>query len=119
MKRLRELRKQNDLTTTELGKILGCSNQSITHYEHGERKPDPEMLIKIADFFGVSVDYLLGRDNNKNLIERPLYEITDKQTIDILKLCKIMTEIQKAQVFGYIVALLEQSGINVKSVLGC
>ena len=116
MERLKELRKENRLTTTELGKAVGVANQTITNYERGYRNPDPEMLIKFADFFGVTVDYLLGREN-KNLIERPPYEITDKQTLDIVKLCKAMNEIQKAQVFGYIVGLLEQAGVNVQTIL--
>lgn len=60
MNRLKELRKARGLTTTELGKIVGCSNPAITHYEHGDRNPTPEMLVKFADYFGVSIDYLIG-----------------------------------------------------------
>jgi len=62
MQKLRDLRKSKGLTTTELGKIIGCSNPTITNYELGNRKPDPETLKKLADFFNVSVDYLLGRE---------------------------------------------------------
>lgn len=117
MENLKRLRKQRKLTQNDLGEILNISATAYGNYELGQRSPTPETLIKLADFFGVSVDYLLGRDTQKNLIERPPYEITDKQTIDIIKLCKVMTEIQKAQVFGYVVALLEQTGVNVQSVL--
>ncbi len=62
MMRLRELRKQKGLTTVQLAKMVGCSNPTITHYERGDRKPDTDMLKKLADVFGVSVDYLLGRE---------------------------------------------------------
>ena len=62
MKKLRELRLKFGLTTTELGKAIGCSNPTITNYELGNRKPDPDMLIKLANYFNVSIDYLLGRD---------------------------------------------------------
>lgn len=62
MNRLKELRKARGLTTTELGNAVGCSNPAITHYEHGDRKPTPELLVKFADFFGVTVDYILGRE---------------------------------------------------------
>lgn len=61
MNRIKELRKKEKLTTTALGKAVGCSNQAITNYELGNRKPDPDMLIKLADYFDVSIDYLLGR----------------------------------------------------------
>lgn len=60
MERLRELRLKRGLTTTQLGDAVGCSNPTITNYELGNRKPDPEMLIKLANFFKVSVDFLLG-----------------------------------------------------------
>ena len=66
MDRLRELRKEKGLTTTALANIVGCSNPTITHYEKGDRKPDPDMLKKLADYFEVSVDYLLGRTDKKD-----------------------------------------------------
>lgn len=71
MNRLRELRKEKGLTTTELGEIIGCSNPTITNYERGYRKPDPETLLKLADYFGVSVDYLLGRDEVPGVQMKP------------------------------------------------
>ncbi len=66
MEKLRELRISRGLTTTELGKIIGCSNPTITNYELGNRKPDPETLIKLANFFDVTVDYLLGREEKNS-----------------------------------------------------
>lgn len=74
MNRLRELRKEKGLTTTELGEIIGCSNPTITNYERGYRKPDPETLLKLADYFGVSVDYLLGRDEALGVQMKPAAE---------------------------------------------
>lgn len=62
MKRLKELRNQKGLTTSELANIIGCSNPTITHYERGEREPSLSTLIKLADYFQVSVDYLIGHD---------------------------------------------------------
>lgn len=116
MDNLKRLRKQRKLTQNDMGDVLNISATAYGNYELGQRSPTPETLIKLADFFGVSVDYLIGREK-KDLIERPPYEITDKQTLDIVKLCKAMNEIQKAQVFGYVVGLLEQAGVNVSAVL--
>lgn len=81
MERLRELRKDKGLTTTELGNIIGCSNPTITNYERGYRKPDPETLIKLAEFFGVSVDYLLGlEDRTESASVAPTGEkLTDEE----------------------------------------
>ena len=53
------------MSQIELGKALGAGNVTISQYEKGTRKPDNEMLVKIANFFGVSIDYLLGSDAYK------------------------------------------------------
>lgn len=60
MKRLKELRKSNNLTLFELSRQLDISPQVISRYELEERKADYETLHKIATFFDVSIDYLLG-----------------------------------------------------------
>ena len=66
MDRLKTLRKEKGVTQKEVGEYLGISYQAYSHYENGLRNPDNETLKKLATYFGVSVDYLLGRD------ERPL-----------------------------------------------
>lgn len=60
--RLRELRKENRLSQEKLGKILGVSKVSVSGYENGNRIPSLDILNKILDFFGVSADYLMGRE---------------------------------------------------------
>ena len=65
MNRLKELRKQRKETQVDIANYLGISYQAYAHYEAGRRDPDPATLQKLADFFGVSVDYLLGRDEAK------------------------------------------------------
>jgi len=62
--RLKKLREEKKMTQAELGNKIGVSGATINRYEKGFRQPDPEMLSKIADFFDVSVDYLLGRDDD-------------------------------------------------------
>lgn len=67
--KLRELRKEKGLTQIELAKLLNVSDRSVGFYETAERDPDTDTLSKLADFFDVSVDYLLGRSNIRNLHE--------------------------------------------------
>lgn len=62
-KRLISLRKKKKLTQDELAKILGISRGALSMYEIGQREPDFATLKKIADFFHISTDYLLGRTN--------------------------------------------------------
>lgn len=59
--RLKELRKTKNLTQAEVAANLGISAQVFSRYERGDHEPDNKMLCKLADFFGVTVDELLGR----------------------------------------------------------
>ena len=65
--RLKELRKKKKLSQLRLAIDLSTTQNTISRYETGEREPDMEALIKIADYFDVSVDYLLGRTNNPEM----------------------------------------------------
>lgn len=58
---LSELRLKKNLSQSELAKILGTTQSSVGHWEAGRRKLTPEMLVKVAEYFNVSTDYLLGR----------------------------------------------------------
>jgi len=65
--KLTELRKQKNLTQAELAKILGVARTTYSSYEQGRRKPDDEIQKKIADYFGVSLDFLHGRGNSSKI----------------------------------------------------
>jgi transcriptional regulator with XRE-family HTH domain len=58
---LRKLRIKNKLTQSELGNIIGISFVSISKYENKERQPELTTLIKLADYFHISLDDLIGR----------------------------------------------------------
>ena len=64
--RLVNLRKEKGLTQYDLAQLLGFSRGQIGNYEQGSREPDQETLLKIANFFNVSSDYLLGISDIKN-----------------------------------------------------
>lgn len=59
--RLKELREEKEMTQEELGKLLNVSRQTISGYEAGAIEPSISNLIKLADIFNISLDYLLGR----------------------------------------------------------
>lgn len=65
--RLRELREKRHVSQVKLAIDLGLSQNSISRYENGEREADYATLISIADYFDVSVDYLLGRTDNPKM----------------------------------------------------
>lgn len=64
--RLKELRKSSGISQLKLAMDLGMNQNSISRYENLERQADYETLIKFADYFNVSIDYLLGRTDNPN-----------------------------------------------------
>lgn len=65
--RVEELRKKGKYTQADLAAVLGVNYRTYAHYEKGDRDMSPEVLIKLADFYQVSIDYLLGRTDNPAL----------------------------------------------------
>lgn len=65
MLKLRELRKKCGITMKELGAEIGVAESTISQYETGKRQPDYETLLRLGEYFGVSVDYLLGKEETK------------------------------------------------------
>lgn len=59
--RLKALRAEKNISMRQLGKVVGLDHKSIWQYENGISEPKQETLIKLADYFGVTTDYLLGR----------------------------------------------------------
>ena len=68
-KRLYDLRTDNDLTQQQIADYLTCNRQVYARYERGIREIPVSMLIKLADFYNTSVDYIVGRTNNAKSIK--------------------------------------------------
>lgn len=73
---LKTLRKNNGLTQSELGRRVGLSKAVVSKYETGIGYPNFETLIRIAKYFGVTTDYLLGEENIKTV---DVSELTESQ----------------------------------------
>ena len=65
--RLKELREQKHISQLKLAMDLDMNQNSISRYETGERQADYQTLIKFADYFNVSIDYLLERTDNPQI----------------------------------------------------
>ncbi len=65
--RLKSLRRSRNISQLKLAMDLNMNQNSISRYENGEREADYTTLIRLADYFGVSVDYLLGRTDNPDM----------------------------------------------------
>lgn len=62
--RVRDLREDHDLKQREIADILGCAQRTYSNYELGQRDIPTDILIKLALYYNVSVDYILGLTNN-------------------------------------------------------
>ena len=87
MKRLKELRIQRGLTQTQIGDLIGVSCVTVGRYEAGEREPSKAKISALADFFGVTIDYLMGRDepdaetqNAKQVLWQKERDLLEKMT---------------------------------------
>lgn len=77
---LKQLREQSRLSQKDIADYLGITRQAVASYELAKREPDYEILKKLADYFGVSIDYILGRANC-----RDLNALTVGNNIDLIK----------------------------------
>ncbi|MBO5333871.1 MAG: helix-turn-helix transcriptional regulator [Clostridia bacterium] len=66
-RRIRDLREDKDLNQTQVAKILGMSQTGYSKYETGENDLPTAILIKLADFYDVSIDYLLNRTDKQEM----------------------------------------------------
>lgn len=100
--RLKELRIERQLTQEQLAKIFNTGKASISHYESNKRMPDANTIEKFAEFFDVSVDYLLGRTDIRN----PEKELTPEEKYPEI------TDVEKAMEI-----ILEQPGLMLNGEL--
>lgn len=89
MNRLKQLRNERALTQADVAKYLNITRQGYANYENEVTNPTPTILVKLADFFECSVDYLIGRESDIGTImirhdlkeaETELLQIYRKQT---------------------------------------
>lgn len=99
--KLKELRKQNNLSQAEIAKILNTSQQNYNRYENGKIEPDLKTLYKLADFFNVSLDYLCDRQYNNKIGYIP------DNKVDVIKQLLLLNSSNLAKTQAYIQAKLE------------
>ena len=71
--RLRDLRNSKGLTMLQLADAIGTTKATISNFENAQRNPSLEMLIKLADYFNVSIDFLVGRTNDPTFHKKTDY----------------------------------------------
>lgn len=103
--KIKELREEADLSQKELADRLKISQSAITKLENNLREPTGSTLIAYADYFDVSLDYLVGRDNNFKVLQNEISENEKELLVKIRKLGPI----QRNTLLIMINALLAES----------
>ena len=83
MFRLKELRNDSGMSQREFGQKIGVAESTVSLYESGKHEPDYSTLIKIADYFRVSIDYLL--DRNVTFQERITITLDEEEIISVYR----------------------------------
>lgn len=106
--RLFELRKAKNITQQKLAVDLDIEQASISNYESGNYYPTVEVLIKLAQYFGVSTDYLLGLSDVKTCLKTAM----DDQTSYYLSLFSALPASYRAKAIGYLERLYEEQATS-------
>lgn len=110
MEKLKLLRKSKNMTLRELADVLDMNFATLSHYELGRRQADYDTLIKISDYFDVSLDYLLGHKKNNGTGEIvPCYTADEKEIIDDYR---TLSHDSCLLLKGYLKALVRMSSSN-------
>lgn len=95
--RLQHLRKQKDITQEEIAKYIGVTRPAYSAYEGGKRTPDYNTLQKLADYFNVTTDYLLGRTVNPAPPDKITSSISDDS--ELIEFWDKLKEREDLQIF--------------------
>lgn len=93
--RIRDLREDRDLKQIDVAQATGIDQRTISNYETGKTIPDAFALIKLADFFGVSIDYLVGRVDMDMYTEKKRITLID----NIQRELEELKQIKQPQIF--------------------
>ncbi len=114
---LKQIREANGLTKRELCEKTGISERAYLTYEYGEREPKISVIEKLADFYGVTTDYILGRDNVLSPFEEIISRINENtKTMDVIEMYGQLPENVQQAIINFMSSLLEKRETKEKPV---
>lgn len=106
MERLKQLRERKNMTQVRLGIELGVSQETISGYEIGKAVPPADMLVKLADTLDASVDYILGRTDDKQLKKLSKSDLNN-QELELISIFQSLPESKRERAVGFLLGLGE------------
>lgn len=110
--RLNELITAKEKTANEISKATNISQSAISYYINQKREPTMSVLIKLADYFDVTIDYLVGRENDFGNVE--IKQDISNEDANLLIGYHKLDNVQKGKVEGYIYAMNEENKDKTK-----
>lgn len=108
--KMRQLRTEKGIKQIEIADLLNISQSSYTNYENGKRRPNYEMIIKLADFYNVSLDEMFGRisgnESKKNDVK---IHHQSKAHRELIEKIKVLNNEDMNKVIGYVDMLILQN----------
>jgi len=118
---LKSIREENNFTQDDIASILNIKRQTYSSYERNKSLPDINTLSKLADYYNISTDYLLGRTNVRNYIEYNDLIMTNKELAkdeqQLLDLYRKLSITLKAELRGEIKGILRNTKQEQSSCL--
>lgn len=112
--RLRLLREDQDLKNKDFARAMNVEPATVSNWENGNRFPKDDLLIKIADYFNCSVDYLLGRTDNREF--HPINTLI-KDTVVEIKIGNDYSERLTSSEIRNLIIQLDKVGFDVKKLI--
>ena len=106
--RLTQLRESKDLKKNQLSKILNVSDACISQYENGSSMPGCDILLRISQYFGVSIDFLLGNDGGDFAFPLDGEFSNNVDYYTLLTLCSKLSPLKSKALLTMVEALLEE-----------
>ena len=122
MENLKKIRKENHLTQADVAKVLNITTSAYGNYELNQRSPTPEQLVQLADYYGTSVDYLLGREptalqiNNSQFVTNYGHLFNDDYFKRYVKIYDLLNKEQRIYLLGYVIGVTEKFGIKIEDI---
>lgn len=111
MKNLKNIREKRNINQLKLAIDIGITQESISKYETGKAFPSKDVLIKLADYLNCSVDYLLDRTTNPNMVENKKLDTNDKLENLIFRYNRLSEE-NKNKLEGCLMILEQENNSN-------